>query len=330
VDVSAVGDLPRTARRIARSAAVLFALFGVGWCSFPVAAYFAGEVPPGMRRASTINDDAPVDAICYIVCGFRLTQSNGLITEIPESFGSGFAVTPDGWILTNGHVVADVWKYWDTAHDCFTQETREREGGAPVKEQRVIWVFFGKGKKYEAKIAYFQFDHASGADMSLLKIERSGGRFLTLSSEPRPKRGSEVTCYGFPDYARKDLTRDDEVRKSLQQERLRALKVTAMVFSNDGNLFASASEDKSIYHGIKEIQRGNPVFRATTFTGAHPDSVCAVAYKGETVLATAGPNGLIKLWSLERGKLAEDLAEERVQSESKSNRHARGLEPGGS
>lgn len=81
-------------------------------------------------------------------------------------------------------------------------------------------------------------------------------------------------------------------------------EVTDMAFSRDGRMFAAASEDRTILIGHNRKEAGVSVLRPTTFPGAHRDAVRALAFD-DAVLATGGADGIVKLWSLERAKLAE-------------------------
>jgi Trypsin-like peptidase domain len=189
---------------------------------FPIAEYCV----VGGRLDPPIRDDTVADAIGYLVCGVRVTQTNGVTTEIPIAMGTGFCVSTNGWILTNAHVVQPVWNFWDSAKNGFAQETVPRQGGTSLSVERVIWVFLGKSRKHEAKIAHYQLDESSGVDVCLLKIERTDCRSLPLTSEPRPKRGTDVLSYGFPDYAAEDLTTEDRIRKFRLEEKLKKLKAS--------------------------------------------------------------------------------------------------------
>jgi WD40 repeat protein len=81
-------------------------------------------------------------------------------------------------------------------------------------------------------------------------------------------------------------------------------EVVDMAFSDDGTLFAAASRDRSIQIGFIRQEAAGPAFQPSTILDLHRDSVHALAFDGSAVLATGGGDGTVKLWSLERGKLA--------------------------
>ena len=84
-----------------------------------------------------------------------------------------------------------------------------------------------------------------------------------------------------------------------------------MQFSASGELFAAAPEDGMVFHGFKKFAGGRWDFNSSLFRTPHTSALSAVAYRGDTMLATADAEGLIKLWSLERGQLARDLERDR-------------------
>jgi hypothetical protein len=202
------------------------------------------------------SEEALAKAICLIVCGVRVTQANGVTTELEGCSGTGFAVSQDGCIVTNGHVVAPVWSYWDAARSRFTPVTLERRGAPPLTAEAVIWVFFGKKNRYEASIVQYQLDGSSGVDVCLLKIKRSGGLSLPLSSQARPRRGTEVVSFGFPDYARQPLTHGEKLEEFLQEKRLEALepsKVEDALKDDDFELtMTKGAVTKIVNHGLKQ------------------------------------------------------------------------------
>jgi len=67
-------------------------------------------LPGDSALIRTLDDDAEIaDAVGFVVCGYRITFPDG--TKGEGSFGAGtaFAVSPDGELITNKHVVEQTW-----------------------------------------------------------------------------------------------------------------------------------------------------------------------------------------------------------------------------
>ena len=105
-----------------------------------------------------------------------------------ESTGSGFCVDPEGWILTNAHVVAE-----DTGGGLYLGEAQ----GVVEPKSEIFAVFSDTSRRYPAEVVKV----ASTADLALVKIEPFDfmpylENFTTESAVPNP--GSDVYLFGFP------------------------------------------------------------------------------------------------------------------------------------
>ena len=109
------------------------------------------------------------------VAGAGDEQPNGVLVA-ERGRGSGFFVTPDGYLITNAHVVSNA--------------TRVRilvsTAGAASASDSV--------REYAAKVAGIDNDN----DLALLKIEIQGAPIFDLESGARPCQGQMVLVYGSP------------------------------------------------------------------------------------------------------------------------------------
>lgn len=155
-------------------------------------------------------------AVGFVVCGSSVFRGDGISYEVPrlpegEDFkladtGTGFAVSSQGHVLTNKHVVARV----AAAMQAKSLLSRvERETGLKIEPK--IWIFFGT-HKYDADIIYISQDN----DFAILKVSRTGGHFFCLASNDVVPRGTGVVVVGFPAVARTPLS--DEEERSVQEQ----------------------------------------------------------------------------------------------------------------
>lgn len=105
-----------------------------------------------------------------------------------ESTGSGFCIDPEGWILTNAHVVS---------LDMGSGLLLGGDQGVVEPRVEIAAVFSGTSRRHTAEIVR----KASNADLALLKIQPFDFMpYLTnFTTEVRsPEPGSDVYLFGFP------------------------------------------------------------------------------------------------------------------------------------
>lgn len=106
-----------------------------------------------------------------------------------EATGSGFCISPEGWIVTNAHVV----------HKKREDMELRLEGLSLVAEDDLAVVFSGQSLRHPARLVAWANDEKE--DLALLKIEPFEGMphldGLDLELAP-PRRGEEVFLLGFP------------------------------------------------------------------------------------------------------------------------------------
>jgi len=127
--------------------------------------------------------------------------------------GTCFAVTADGYAITNRHVIEDVWKH---------RRTRERLSEIRAANdletvEPAIWVFFD-GKQYDAEIVHV----SEGYDLAVLKVnDRRGALHFTLAAtvdDDTLPRGHKVYALGFPGKATVALSDDERAARAIQKE----------------------------------------------------------------------------------------------------------------
>src|SRR5262249_2523109 len=102
--------LPRSGWRSAHrvgigvaAAALCLLLAGLSYAAYKY--WWRGRV-----ISDIVNRDKDLSgALGLVVCGVHVTRPDGKQEEIATTVGSCFAVSPEGHLLTNKHVVEDVW-----------------------------------------------------------------------------------------------------------------------------------------------------------------------------------------------------------------------------
>jgi len=149
--------------------------------------------------------------------------------------GSGFFISPRGWLITNGHVVfvaQDPPRRWMTTHlvekafraECLPELlakrglavgdrpevedglTREAVAATPadnVTLEPSVSVILQNGMRLGGRIAKFSApgggDAMSGRDLALLRVEAADMPTLSLGDSSTVKIGDKVSIIGFPD-----------------------------------------------------------------------------------------------------------------------------------
>ena len=148
--------------------------------------------------------------------------------------GSGFFVSPRGWVITNGHIVYVAYeppRRWMTAHltekafraECLPQllarrglapgdrpqleDSLVREAVAATLADRValqpsVSVILQNGMRLAARIAKYSApsgrDAMSGRDLALLRVETADMPTLPLGDSASLKIGDKLSVIGFP------------------------------------------------------------------------------------------------------------------------------------
>jgi S1-C subfamily serine protease len=203
---------------------------------------------------SSKDEKALEDALGLVVCGLRIVNSSGELIELPKSTGTAFAVSTDGFLLTNKHVVekivelsrTDLWK--EKLRDSVELEVEER-----------VWVFVG-GKKLDAEII-----HVSGSfDLAILKVDHEFARPFRLSSESNLARDTEIRALGFPGAASTGYSEQENVA-ALARANADATDLTKQFKSRDfdfvltsGTVSLCSVEEGADRHWIQHNAEINP------------------------------------------------------------------------
>ena len=146
------------------------------------------------------NEQKLGQALGLVVTGADVTAADGSESERPIGFGTCFAITADGYLLTNKHVVEPVTKL---KRNRLLLDQLKRNG---IKVRPLVWVFFGEDSKHKARI-----EHVSDEfDLAILKIDANDLPVFRLASAEAFSRASKVYACGFPGAANLALS-DEEV-----------------------------------------------------------------------------------------------------------------------
>ncbi|MBI4835539.1 MAG: trypsin-like peptidase domain-containing protein [Planctomycetes bacterium] len=106
-----------------------------------------------------------------------------------QAIGSGFIISADGYILTNGHVVASV--------------LYDREEDDPKATAKKITVTLFDNTRYQAKV----IGHSLDPDVALIKIDpREPLTPVKIGNSDNVKSGQKVYAYGSPGGMKRTLT----------------------------------------------------------------------------------------------------------------------------
>jgi S1-C subfamily serine protease len=175
----------------------------------------------GIVEFSPHSDQAEIDrtlkeTVGLVIAGAEVTRADGSRVQLPESTGTCFTLTKDGYLLTNQHVVNETDKLRHS-HDRI-----EAESKLGIKIVPKLWVFFTREQKYEAEIIHISDDY----DMAILKVDRKSNRCFALSSQNPEEvpRGMPVMVCGFPGVDRQAITTTEELDAAMRKKAARVVE----------------------------------------------------------------------------------------------------------
>ena len=168
-----------------------------------------------IRSALSVSEIAR--AVGFVVCTHTYEAGDGTKTEIPAETGTCFAISDQGYLLTNRHVIEQAVKYGDS------EERKAEEQKYGVKIRPEIFVFFKSSTKVikQSATIVFQTSPQDDTDLAVLKID--------VGDEPLPYyfripasaiadqiKSREVWSLGFPAAAQMPVSGEPEAQKSVK------------------------------------------------------------------------------------------------------------------
>jgi serine protease Do len=127
-------------------------------------------------------------AVVFIRAEFELVDATGAVTETGTTSGSGFVISPKGFIVTNRHLVHD-WEY------------RPPPAGLAGRIARIEVVFPGQQAEDAIPAELFQLSSDKITDIAVLKIDPPPNLAVVFGIEAdlaHSEQGDEVVVIGYP------------------------------------------------------------------------------------------------------------------------------------
>lgn len=197
----------------------------------------APAIPGGIGNPS--DHTAIQSALPKIAVGVHVVLKDGREGDWVLATGTGFVVTADGFILTNGHVVLDVYRgsrVRDTLEwfGRYLAAENPAESGKPATDEAIgqwvgsvrknldsvipkVWLLFA-GRQIEAEMRFVSEE----PDLAVLKCSQHFENFFRLASSHATKAtGSNVWPLGYPAAASAPLSGIERLQKELQESSAR-------------------------------------------------------------------------------------------------------------
>ena len=209
----------------------------------------------GPQYVTASSDERALeDALGLVVCGYSGMNHLGKPFEHAESQGTAFAVSRDGYMLTNKHVIEEVHELSSTTR--WQEELRKRYD---VDAEASVWVFV-KGKKMPAEIVHVSSDF----DLAILKVDARFSRPFRLSESAELPRETQIRAAGFPGASSVGFSTQENIAAEARAQTDKA-DVTKQFKSRDfqfvltsGTVGLCAMEEGSNRHWIQHNAEINP------------------------------------------------------------------------
>lgn len=268
------------------------------------------ENPPLLESAvisQVQNNKVLAKSIGYVLATFYRANLDGTRgSKSALGHGTAFVITADGYLMTNKHV-AEMGVNENAKSMIYSDylkrgkellEKKAQVAGTPeeqsvnveLKEVSDMLQIMGKAETdigpqlkvyidqvpFEAKIVHI----SDRFDMAILKIDRKGGPFFSLSLDNEPEQGIEVYTLGFPGIANDARSIEDVVanivnsqldrspEESLQPQHLKFSRTNGTI----SRVVEGASRKWEIEHTVQTFpgNSGGPIFdEKGTVVGLH-------------------------------------------------------------
>ena len=165
------------------------------------------EVATSDFVGSVRDAEAIAESVGFTVVGLRVTTYDGRLSEFPMSTGSAFAISEDGHMVTNKHVV-EAYRRMQRA----TQLKQDMRAKYKVDLVEGVWIFVD-GEKHPATLVWASPLH----DIAIVKIDHRFKRRFRVSASGADLLDLDIRAIGFPGIASHGLSDSETIRESLER-----------------------------------------------------------------------------------------------------------------
>ncbi len=168
--------------------------------------YSPASKKSGVVINSVEDEEKVAKAVALVVSG-ALRKTRDETFELKYATGTGFAISPDGYLLTNRHVVT-----FNSEEEQMIQQIEKHY--TISRADRRVWCILD-GEASLADVVYVSAKY----DMAILKIDGSDLPYFKISDSESVRRTTKVYSLGFPAAAQLPTSKE-EARELFYRERL--------------------------------------------------------------------------------------------------------------